>query len=206
MMEWRSDGLVPTYTDGEMFAWVIDGRISLETDNGLPIAAWAEFTDHRSATGRPLLATFRVHGPGYEIWRLSEPDAEGLRSASELPRELITRYIPYSSMPHRTDRQDASPLLCRLWDDAQAQLQARIEAGRRAREADPLISIVDALGEAGTGYASADEDDNEPDKARAAEYIRELIAGIDQQDLPEVLFRITVENGTASLLIADADD
>ncbi|MHA7170072.1 hypothetical protein ACX801_18155 [Arthrobacter bambusae] len=204
MMEWRADGLVPTYTDGETFAWALDDRISLETDFGVPIDAWAEFVDPRTTTGKPRLATFRVHGPKFEIWKLSEPDNQGHQAASRLPRGLVTRYIPLTSWPSRPDRTGSSPLLCQLWDDAQAELQAKIEADRRARAADPLINVVDALTEAGAGYACAAEADDETGMARDAKYLRELIAEIAPRDLAEVLFRVTVQYGNACMS-ADTD-
>jgi hypothetical protein len=70
-------------------------------------------------------------------------------------------------------------------------------AGRRT--ADPLIGVVDALGEAGTDYACAAEANDEPGKAQAADLIRDRIAGLDQKDLAEVLLRVTIQYGIACL-------
>lgn len=135
----------------------------------------------------------------FEMWRLSEPDAKGYRSASVLPRGMVNRYIPIASWPHRPDRQGTSPLLCELWDEAQAQRHAEAEAGRKARAADPLIGVVDALSEAGTDYACAVEANDEPGKAQATDRIRDDIARLDQKDLAEVLLRVTIQYGIACL-------
>lgn len=40
------------YTDGETFAWVIDGRIGLETPYGGPIVAWAELVNQTIRDGQ----------------------------------------------------------------------------------------------------------------------------------------------------------
>lgn len=204
-MDWKTDGLVPTFTDGETFAWVIDGRISLEVPFRAPIVAWAEFANPRSSTGRRMLATFQAagFGPRFEIWRLFEPGTDRYWRASALPREMVTRYIPYATWPHHADCPDASPLLCRLWDAAQEQRRAKTEADRSTREADPLIYVVEALGDAGTDYAVEEETRDEAGKIRAAEYLRECIARIAPENLAEVLFRVTIEYGNASLYAAD---
>lgn len=64
---------------------------------------------------------------------------------------------------------------------------------------DRMESLLNALTEAATDHAAAAEVNDETGMAKGAAYLRGLIAGIPREDLPEILFRITIEHGTACL-------
>ncbi|MFJ3957029.1 hypothetical protein [Arthrobacter sp. NPDC090010] len=204
VLEWRTEGLVPTYTDGEMYGWMIDDRISLETDIGSPITAWAEFVYPRS--GRPGLATYRGHvpdGPGFQVWGLWAVDGDGRSEARPRSPELVHRVIPAQTWPSHPDREGVSPVLRRLWDEAVAGDHAPDEPSRRGGESDALSGEFSALAGAGIDYGISAEMENDADMDRAAERIRAAISTIRSEDLPEVLFRMTLEYGNVSV-VADA--
>lgn len=63
-MQWCTDGIEPTYSIGDTKAWLLDGRIELETDEPAPIRAWAEFVPPKTRSTRKMLGTFHLDTAG----------------------------------------------------------------------------------------------------------------------------------------------
>ncbi|SEB29644.1 hypothetical protein [Arthrobacter woluwensis] len=212
VLEWSPIGIVPTFTDGKSYSWIIDGRIHLEASRNMPYEAWAEFESPRSRNRARYLATFAPcanREPWFEIWRLSEPDAAGNRTASKLDSAVAGRAVSTTGgsagLLEFWDREARSPLIIMLQAREQARSDARAEADRQARSADPLIDVVDRLAEAATDYAAAAEVNDEEVLGSEAQRIRKLIGEISPGDLAEVLFRITVSYGETCMLIPEDD-
>lgn len=211
-LRWRSDGIVPTYTDGESFCWLIEGRISLEADWNLGIAAWAEFANPRSSSRRPMLAVFgpMVHGPHLSLWRLSDPDTTGMRTATRLDHSTASWTVydgsdgggPSAWLSFR-EREAATPLLSALQERVMAEFEAEVEANRLAREADPLIGVMDALFEVAMQPAASDEFNDTAGQLRDQQRLREFIDSIKAEDLREILYRLALDHGAMAFRTAE---
>lgn len=180
-MQWRTDGITPTYTTGDVFAWLLDGRIELESDLSIPLVAWTTFIPERSKSQRRLLGTFHLYDEGqrarFELWKLSDPSKNGLMIAAANDRNWVRRFIPYTEHPHNPNRVGGSPVLCALYDAALERGRARQEEDRRRRAADPLIDVLDQIKLAAS---------------QAREHLPSLVSGLVRSDVDELLVRLAI--------------
>jgi hypothetical protein len=194
--EWRTDGITPTFTTGDLFAWVLDGHIELESTFGIPLAAWSTFIPEGSQSHRPLLGTFHLydHGQGvrFEVWKLSDLTEDGLMIASPMDHDWVRRFIPYSEHPYNPNRVGASPVLCALYDSALERGRQAQEEDQRRRAADPLIGVLDQIKQL------AAEDSHEG--------LRDLVRQLGRDDVDELLVRLAIAYDELGTLIWEYEE
>ena len=194
--QWRTDGITPTYTTGEAFAWLIDGRVELESDLNIPLVAWTTFIPGRSKAQRPLLGTFHLYdigqGPRFEVWDLSDVREDGRITATAIDHNWVRRHIPYSEHPYNPNRVGASPVLCALYDIALERGSGQEDENRRQRAADPLIDVLDQIKE-----VSASD---------TREQLHSLVRGLVRSDVDELLVRLAIDYDDLAQQLLDYED
>lgn len=182
-MQWHTDGIEPTYSIGDTRAWLLDGRIELETDEPAPIRAWAEFVPPKTRSSRKMLATFHLGmagGPGLCVraWRL--PDAvPGKRvTAEDMDPSGVRRYIPSTEL--------TAPVLQTLIEERRAADAERERQYEEERAADPLIDKLEDLKLCHSDFAHLGEE-------RVKAELHATIDALPRAEVDEILTSLVIE-------------
>lgn len=175
---WRVDAIEPTYSVGYMRAWVLGGSIEVEVENGVPIVAWAEFTDHKRKSPGNLLATYHLFESGGGsrlcVWRIGTARPDGRRTA-EAEAGTVRRYFRIGDYPPNVT---ADAVLRELFDAAEERQRDLAEAEELRRAQDPLIDVLDRI-----------KDQVAEDRTG----LRALVGELSRGDLEELMVRLAVD-------------